>query len=49
MAVNLPDTSCLIHLEPIDRLDALRGSGFWLSDALYERALDRAGERPPDT
>jgi len=30
-------------------LDALRGSGFWLSDALYERALDRAGERPPET
>lgn len=25
-------------------LDALRGTGFWISDALYEHALRRAGE-----
>ena len=25
-------------------LDALRGTGFWMSGALYQRALDRSGE-----
>lgn len=28
-------------------LDGLRGTGFWMSDALYRHALDRAGENAP--
>lgn len=27
-------------------LDALRGTGFWMSDALYRHALQRSGEAP---